>query len=394
MRKSVINMKILHVVPSFAPCFAHGGVVNASYQIAKSQVENGHDVSVFTTDSCDERLKFKNNYGVDVDGIKVFYFKNVSNNVKNKLTIDSPYKLPFYLRKNIKNYDIIHIHEHRHSLAIATHRYAKKNKIPYVLQAHGSVLPFFQKEQMKEVFDKLWGFSILYDACKVFALTEVEKDQYLKMGVKEDRIEIVPLGINLAEYSDLGEEGEFRKKYGISDDEKLILFLGRIHEIKGLDLLIDALNEVKYDNVKLAIVGGDYGYLDETKRLIDEYGLNDKVIFPGVLTGKDKHSALIDCDIFAMPSRYESFTTSGLEAMACCKPLVLTKNNHIHDWVDNNVGLCCEFDKNELSACFDKLLDNPQLCEEFGRKGRQLVHEKYNWNMIEKQIEDIYKSCK
>ena len=386
-------MRILHVVPSFAPCFSHGGVVNASYQIAKSQVENGHDVSVFTTDSCDKRLKFENNYGVDVDGIKVYYFKNLSNDIKNKMTIDTPIKLPLYIRKNIKNYDIIHIHEHRHSLAIATHRYAKKNHIPYVLQAHGSVLPFFQKEKMKEVFDRIWGFDILHDACRVFALTQVEKQQYLKMGVQENRIEIVPLGINIEEYSSLPERGLFRKRYGINDDEKLILFLGRIHEIKGLDLLIKALNKVRYPKVKLAIVGGDYGYLDEVKRLIGEYNL-DNVIFPGVLTGSDKHSALADCDIFTMPSRYESFTTSGLEAMACEKPLVLTENNHIHDWVNNTTGLCCEFDENQLASCFDELLNNPELCEKFGRNGRELVYKKYNWDMIEKQIENIYESCK
>ena len=386
-------MKILHVVPSFAPCFSHGGVVNASYQIAKSQVENGHEVSVFTTDSCDKRLRFEKNYNVNVDGIKVYYFKNLSNNIKNKLTIDTPIKLPNYLRKNIKNYDIIHLHEHRHSLAVAAHKYAKKNNIPYVLQAHGSVLPFFQKEQLKNIFDRLWGFKILNNASRVFALTDVEKQQYLKMGIDENRIEIVPLGINLDEYSKLPEKGLFKSKYDISYDEKLILFLGRIHEIKGLDLLIKSLNQLKYDNVKLAIVGGDYGYLDTVKKLINKFKLDKKIIFTGVLTGNDKYSALTDCDIFVMPSRYESFTTSGLEAMACGKPLVLTKNNHIYDWVDNNVGLCCEFDENELSDCFNKLLNDEQICEEFGRNGKKLVYEKYNWNTIEKQIENIYKTC-
>ena len=91
---------------------------------------------------------------------------------------------------------------------------------------------------MKEIFDKLWGFDILHDASRAFALTEVEKEQYLKMGVSKDKIEIVPLGINLEEYDNLPERGKFKSKHDISDDEKVILFLGRIHEIKGLDLLI------------------------------------------------------------------------------------------------------------------------------------------------------------
>ena len=386
-------MNILHVVPSFAPCFSHGGVVNASYQIAKKQVEKGHEVTVYTTDSCNKRLKFENNYNVDVDGIKVFYFKNMSNTIKNKLTIDTPIRFPNYIKKTIEKFDIIHIHEHRHSLAIATHRYAKKNNIPYVLQAHGSVLPFFQKEQLKELFDKLWGFDILHDATKVFALSDVEKEQYLKMGIKKENIEIVPLGINLDEYKNLPDKGKFKSKQNIDENNKLILFLGRIHEIKGLDLLIKSFSAVSNENVKLAIVGGDYGFKEELEKLILKNNLNDKVLFPGVLTGQDKIEALVDCDIFVMPSRYESFTTSGLEAMACFKPLILTKNNHIQSWVKNNVGLVCEFDEKDLSNCIKTLLNNQDLCNDFGNAGRKLIENKYDWNKVEKQIETIYDKC-
>ena len=386
-------MKILHVVPSFAPCFAHGGVVNASYQIAKKQVKNGHDVTVYTTDSCNDRLKFEDNYNVDVDGIKVFYFKNLSNTFKNKATIDTPVSSIRYLKKTISDFDIIHIHEHRHSLAIAAHRYAKKNNIPYVLQAHGSVLPFFQKEKMKEVFDKIWGFDILHDASRVFALTEVEKDQYLKMGVKNENIEIVPLAINLEEYSNLPSKGNFKSKYGISKNDKLILFLGRIHEIKGLDLLIKSFSHVSNGNVKLAIVGGDYGFKGQLEKLIKDYNLDSKVMFPGILTGKDKIEALVDCDIFVMPSRYESFTTSGLEAMACSKPLILTKNNHIQSWVKDNVGIVCEFSENNLAECLEQLLDDDELCSRFGKSGRELVENRYNWDKVSLEIEKIYDNC-
>ena len=179
------------------------------------------------------------------------------------------------------------------------------------MQAHGSVLPFFQKEKLKEIFDKQWGFDILHDANRAFALTEIEKEQYLKMGVSESKIEIVPLGINLEEYADLPEKGLFKYKYGIEENEKLILFLGRIHEIKGLDLLIKSFNEISSDNVKLAIVGEDFGYKAELEKLILEFNLKDKVVFPGVLTGPDKIEALVDCDIFIMPSRYDTLYWSG-----------------------------------------------------------------------------------
>jgi len=387
-------MRILHVVPTFYPCLAAGGVVNAVYQLSKKQAEKGNDVAVFTTDSCKEPMNLKNRYGVDIDGVKTYYFKNLSNFIKNKLTIDTPYSLPFKLRSEIKKYDIVHIHEHRHSLAIATSHYAIKNNIPYVLQAHGSVLPFFQKERMKEIFDKIWGFKILHNASKVFALTDIEKKQYLKMGVEEKNIEIVPLGIDLREYSKLPKKGNFRKKYDINRDEKLLLFIGRIHKIKGLDLLIESFNLLSKDieNLNLAIVGPDDGFLDDLKKFIKEKNINKrKIIITGSLYGENKKEAIVDSDIFIMPSKYESFTTSGLEAMACGKPIVLTENNHIHRWVNENVGLSSKYEKVELSNTIKKLLKSPELMKFYGERGVKKINEKYNWDSIEKKINSIYK---
>lgn len=397
-------MKILHVAHFFYPCLSAGGVVNASYQIASNQSKD-NDVKVISSDSCKERLKFPNGrYDVDVDGIKVDYFKNLSNGFKLKTMLDTPLAAPFKIRKDIKDYDIVHIHEHRQTLAIIASYFARKNNIPYIVQAHGSVLPFFQKEELKNLFDKVFGFKILHNASCVFALTEVEKEQYLKMGVDEERIEIVPLGINLEEYENLPSFGKFRSKFNIAENDKLILFVGRIHEIKGLGLLIDAFNDLINQNyeknsledtgghsIKLAIVGPDDGYLTELEDKIKEYSLEENVIITGPLYKEEKQEALVDCDLFVMPSKYESFTTSGLEAMACSKPLVLTKNNHIHDWVDGNVGLACEDNKDSLREAIEKVLFDEELSQIFAENGRKLINEKYNWDIINDQILEIYR---
>ena len=403
-------MKILHVAHFFYPCLSAGGVVNASYQIASNQSKD-NDVKVISSDSCKERLKFPNGrYDVDVNGIKVDYFRNLSNGFKLKTMLDTPLGAPFKIRKDIKDYDIVHIHEHRQTLAILASYFARKNNIPYIVQAHGSVLPFFQKEWLKNLFDKVFGFKILHNASCVFALTEVEKEQYLKMGVDEDKIEIVPLGINLEEYENLPAYGKFRSKFNIDENDKLILFVGRIHEIKGLGLLIDAFNDLinqdseenslegnsednNEDNgysIKLAIVGPDDGYLTELEDKIKEYSLEENVIITGPLYNEEKQEALVDCDLFVMPSKYESFTTSGLEAMACSKPLVLTKNNHIHDWVDGNVGLACEDNKDSLRESIEKILFDEELSLIFARNGQKLIKEKYNWDIINNQILEIY----
>ena len=388
-------MKILHVAHFFYPCLSAGGVVNASYQIASKQAD-GNDVKVYTSDSCKERLKFPNGrYDVDVGGIKVDYFKNLSNRFKLATMLDTPLSAPFRIRKDIKNHEVIHIHEHRQTLAIFVSHFARKNNIPYVVQAHGSVLPFFQKEGLKNLFDKVFGFRILHNASCVFALTEVEKEQYLKMGVEEDKIEIVPLGINLEEYENLPQKGSFRSRFNIAEDDKLILFVGRIHEIKGLDLLVDAFNDLIDHNgevsIKLAIVGPDDGYLSKLEEKINEYSLKENVIITGPLYKEEKQEALVDCDLFVMPSKYESFTTSGLEAMACGKPLVLTKNNHIHDWVDGNVGIACDDDKDSLRKAIEAALFDDDLSTVYGENGKELIKAKYNWDIINKQILDIYK---
>ena len=401
-------MKILHVAHFFYPCLSAGGVVNASYQIASNQSKD-NDVKVISSDSCKERLKFPNGrYDVEVDGIKVDYFRNLSNRFKLKTMLDTPLAAPFKIRKDIKEYDIVHIHEHRQTLAILASYFARKNNIPYIVQAHVSVLPFFQKEGLKNLFDKVFGFKMLHNASCVFALTEVEKEQYLKMGVDEEKIEIVPLGINLEEYENLPSFGKFRSKFNIGEKDKLILFVGRIHEIKGLDLLIDAFNDLISQNdrenvgensledidsscIRLAIVGPDDGYLAKLEEKIKEYSLEENVIITGPLYNEEKQEALVDCDLFVMPSKYESFTTSGLEAMACSKPLVLTKNNHIHDWVDGNVGLACEDDKDSLRQAIEKILFDEGMSLIFAENGKKLIKEKYNWDIINSQILEIYK---
>lgn len=387
-------MKILHVAHFFYPCLSAGGVVNASYQIARMQARD-NSVKVISSDACKERLKFEESrYDVDIDGIKVDYFKNISNRFKLATMLDTPMGAIFRIKNQIRDFDVVHVHEHRQTLSIIACYFARRYGIPYVVQAHGSVLPFFQKEGLKNIFDKVFGFKILHGASKVFALTEVEKEQYLKMGVEEDRIEIVPLGINIEEYSDLPEEGIFREKFNISKDDKLIIFIGRVHEIKGLDLLIDAFKELadSEDDVKLAIVGPDDGYMDALNLRIAECDLSDKVIVTGPLYKSEKQEALVDCDLFVMPSKYESFTTSGLEAMACGKPLVLTKNNHIHDWVDGSVGLACDDDKMSLKDAMAEVLFDEELSKKFGMNGRRLIQEKYNWDMINEQILNIYES--
>ena len=100
------------------------------------------------------------------------------------------------------------------------------------------------------------------------------------MGVPEEKIAIIPNGIDLSEYASLPPEGSFKKKFGIKEKEKIVLYLGRIHKIKGIDILVKAFANVikKLDSVRLVVVGPDDGYLSELQALIKALRIEDNVL--------------------------------------------------------------------------------------------------------------------
>lgn len=385
-------MKILQVCQSFYPCFASGGVVRSVYEVSKKLVERGHDVTVYTTDGCTKRLEGSNHESFDVEGIEVFYLKNLSNMLKLKFKISNPYYLPFKARKDLKKFDIIHIHEYRSFLSIVIHYYAKKYEIPYILQARGSVMPFFQKTRLKKIFDYLWGYDILKDAKLVLALTPNESLQYQKMSVDLNKIKIIPNGIDISTFSNV-KRGIFKKKYNIPDDVQIILFLGRIHKIKGIDLLIEAFNNLTIDltKVMLVIVGPDDGFMGDLKLLVRKYEIEDKIIFTGPLYDNLKLEAYMDADVYILPSVYDAFPNTVMEAMCLEKPVILTEGCQIDDVVKDNVGLKVKCNVNSLQNAMKIILSDEEYRQQLGKNGKKIVVEKYSLNKVVGDIEKTYK---
>ncbi|MCK4733875.1 MAG: glycosyltransferase [Methanophagales archaeon] len=390
-------MKILQVYPYFYPAWSYGGVTRVAYEISRRLADRGHEVTIYATDALDNKSRVtKNTNPTYIDGMKVYYFKNLSNYLTYKHHIPLPLGMPFRIKEEVKKFDVIHLHGYPHSLNVLVHYYAKKYGVPYVLQAHGAVLPFFQKQRLKKIFDIFFGYKMLRDASKVIASTKIEAGQYKKMDVDEDKIEIVPNGIDLSEYDNLPERGEFRRKYSIRDDEKIILYLGRIHKIKGIDLLVDAFAELikVMDNVKLAIVGPDDGFLSTIKKQIEDLKVGDKILLTGRIPEKDKLGAYVDADVYVLPSVYETFPISVLEACACGTPIIVTDRCGIANIVNNNVGYVVKYNKNPLQDTIFKILTNVELRRYFGEGGKKLVREKFSWDIVVEQLEKIYGDVK
>jgi glycosyltransferase involved in cell wall biosynthesis len=387
-------MKILQVIPYFVPAWAYGGPVPVAYQISKELVKRGHEVVVYTTDTLDQKARQKTGY-LETEGIKIYYFRNISNSLAWKRFFLSPGIMP-RISKEIKTFDVIHLHEFRTFHNIAVHHYAKKYSIPYVLHAHGSVATYFQKGTLKRIFDRLWGYKILRDATKVIAVTPMEAEQYKSMGVSERRIEIVPNGIDLAEFDDLPQRGGFRKKYDLDYNQKMILYLGRIHKIKGLDVLAKAFADLskELNNVKLVIAGPDDGYLPALKQLIKKLQIEEKVLLPGPLYGEEKLKAYVDADVYVLPSIYETFPVGVLESCACGTPVIVTDRCGIADVIDGQAGLVVPYDKDQLSSAILRMIGDEKARCEFAKRGKSLVGEQFTWEKIAKQLESIYESCR
>jgi glycosyltransferase involved in cell wall biosynthesis len=297
-------------------------------------------------------------------------------------------------RDQVRYFDIIHMHNYRTFQNVVVHHYAMKYGVPYVLQAHGSLATFFQKGRLKRGFDILCGYQILKDATKFLAVTEAETEQYRHLGVDKSRIEIVPHGIDLAEFQNLPLKGEFRQRYGLSTGHKVILYLGRIHKIKGLNLLAQAFSCLAKSrtDIRLVIAGPDDGYFAHLKKMVTDLQISDQVIFTGPLYERDKLQAYVDADVYVLPSSYEIFGITVLEALACSTPVVITDRCGIAGLVNGQAGLAVPHDKDQLQDAILHMLSDEGMRLDFGRRGRLLVQERYNWARIAGQIEAIYRS--
>lgn len=389
-------MKILQVVPYFSPAYAFGGPMNVAFQVSRKLVKRGHKVVVWTSDAKDLDSRLTVKPVSIINGIKVHYMRNLSMMPVKKSKLFITPELVSKTKEEIKEIDVVHLHEYRSFQNIVVHHYAKKYGVPYVLQAHGSLPRVMVKKRLKWVYDVLFGYRLLRYASKVIAISQTEAQQYRDMGVSEEKIEVIPNGIDLSAYANLLPKGSFKKKLCRDKDQKIILYLGRIHKMKGIDFLIKAysylVKNMECNDAILVIAGYDDGYLDEAKRVVASLGISDKVLFTGMLSEKEKISAYVDSSIVVNVEPRNVFGLVPLEAAACSTPVVVSEGNTIKNIIhQGKFGFSIKYgDINELARIMDKMLNDNKLLIEMGEKGRKFVFENHDWANIIIKFEKIY----
>ena len=173
----------------------------------------------------------------------------------------------------------------------------------------------------------------------------------------------------------------------------VILFLGRLHPIKGADKLIEAFLRVckQVPDATLVMAGPDEFMIENQFRsTIKQSGLQNRVFFPGMVTGEIKRDLLARADLFSLPSDAEGFSMAILEALASGTAVMISPGCHFPEVEKAGVGKVVEAEPKVMAKAMIELLKDRKKLDEMGRKGREFVNQNYSWDTIAEKMVDAY----
>ena len=361
---------ICHVYPSFLTI--KGGVERHLEGLVKYQVRRGHKVTVHTLEKpssckCYEGAIVKQ-WGSVYHGLWHTY--------------------------HVSEADIIHVHGYRDQTMFSdtVEILARIHKKPVAFTAHGiyphnSTLDHIKKE----IYDATLGRWKLRCANATIALTEDNRQQLLKLGARN--VFVVPNSVDFQRFQNLPTSNAFSQKFDLHN-ERIVLYVGRIDWNKGLEYAIKALGCLKEEgeNVKLAIVGRDFGYGLHLRHLAQAIGVDSNVIFTGEVDETTLLSAYKESCAFVLPSVYEGLPTVVLEALACGLPPIAARTGGTGSVIEDKVtGMLVEYGNSlQIASAILELLRNDELRATIKRKGKETVEEQYSWAANVKKIEHVY----
>ncbi len=224
----------------------------------------------------------------------------------------------------------------------------------------------------------------------VIALTEHEKAFFVEKGVSNDKIFVTGIGIHPESYQK-GDSVSFKAKYGISQDSKIILFIGRIDEGKGVGLLLRSMEIVwkRIPDVYLVLLGRSTEGTSMIRDLVQD---EKRIIILPDANERTKNDALSSSDFLVLPSIYESFGGVFLEAWSAGKPVIGSRTPAISCVVDDMVDglLVSPKEKSELAEKIIYLLENEDEAKRMGERGKEKVLRNYTWEIIAKKTLEVY----
>ena len=375
-------MKILMLTWEYPPRIV-GGIARVVHDLSKRLIKDGHDVTVVTYKEGNVP------YYENDKGVHVYRVDNYMINAKNftdwtmQLNFNMIAKASEIINKEGK-FDVIHAHDWLVAYAAKTLKEAYD--IPLVSTIHATEAgrnSGIHNEDQKYVNDTEW--MLTYESSEVIVNSKFMKNDLQRLfGLPYEKINVVPNGINTTTYNGLEKDYDFRRKYAM-DNEKIILFMGRLVYEKGVQHLISAMPKILegYHDAKL-IIAGKGGMTDELKAQVEAMGLGDKVYFTGYLNAKQVSKMYKCADVSVFPSTYEPFGIVALEAMLAGVPTVVSDVGGLNEIVEHGIDGMKSYagNANSLADSILELLLNPELCDKITKKAKQKVKNEYNWAKI------------
>lgn len=375
-------MKILQVVSYFAQ--RRGGNINVCYNLSKELSKLGHGVTIITAD-----FKYDPDYTHSLKNVEVVPFRQVA---KLGPFLYTP-GMKGWLKENISKYDVVHLHDFRSYQSAIVCKYAKEFNVPYIIQPHGTLPRIIERKNLKQLYDIVWGNDIRRHASKLIAVSRSEAEQFRQAGIPEEKTTLIPNGIDHVSFMNLPPAGRFKEQYGIHE-RHVILYVGRLHKRKGIDILIRAFNSFLQswtgDNVALVIVGPDGGYQSVLEGLVEQLGLSDKVRFIGFIPSLA--AAYREADVLVYPSTYEIFGLVPFEALLCGTPVIVTDDCGCGEIIKKaECGYLAHYgDVAGLAEALRFALEHPDVNKRMVEAGRRYIEEHLAWESVVKRVEEVY----
>lgn len=390
------TMHILHIVPYYAPAWAYGGSARIAYELATRTAAHGHTVTVLTTDALDAANRAEPGAHT-IDGVTVHRLPNLSNALAWR-RVFVPRGFRRAAARHVPAADVVHIHEVRSLLNAAALPALRRSGVPYVVTPHGGLPAELGRTAYKRVYDALWGRRLLAGACRLHALTEMERRQYLDLGLPAARTVLIPNGIDLAAADLPADVDAFKRRFGIPPGQPVIGFLGRLNAIKGLDVLVEAFAAVlaQRPGAVLLLVGPDDGVRPALEEQIARAGIGVSVRFAGMISGgAEKAAAYRASDVYVLPSRYENLPTTVLEALLNGAPSITTDRCGLAGDLAaaDSARVVPAGDAPALAAQILAVLADPERARAQAQRGRSYVREHFGWEAIIPRWLDTYRAC-
>jgi len=389
------NMRIC-IVPTMFPKFIGDYYGSFVYDEAKALVQMGFEVHVVTPHNQGAVYR-ENMEGIEVHRFRWMEPKPFRALVHFKGFLDTfrmltySVSLFFNLIRTTKKYKIQILHAH----SVIPTGYigsliSKLMGIPLFITAHGMDINNFEDRRLFNYFIS----SSLNSSHKSIAVSEDLAKKMRLLVNDENKVIVLRNGVDTHIFHP-GENKKLRYKFGIKDDEILILFVGYLDTFKGIYELINSFQEISAENknVKLLMVGGGPKKEDLLDNVI-KMNLEDNVIFTGMIEHQKIHKYYQAADIFVLPSYTEGLPISVLEAMACGLPVVATNVGGIPEVITDGLGgfLVSPKSEKELIKKLNIILTNKYIRMQFVQKSLERIEDEFDFYKKIKKLASSYES--